>query len=280
MYRYRVMVVGIEGGLVETITDSVSIHSVKKASTLAAMAESTPTTSNSNTYRDPIWSLKAHYKRSFPRIDDYLKARDAFLYSLVAYSIVCYVLAVRDRHNGNILVDKEGHVVHIDYGFMLGMVPGGSVLGVEGSGGPFKLTQDYLELLLSDEIASLDDNIDDVLDSQQSSIKIPPLWKDFKRLFLEGFLEIRKHADRILTPIQSYEMSLIASSTTSNAIKYPTLPCFVANSPSLIIEGIKARLLLGQSRVEEMVDSLIRQAKNNLFTRLYDMFQYYYNGIY
>ena len=32
---------------------------------------------------------------------------------MAAYSIVVYLLTLRDRHNGNVMVDEEGHIVHI-----------------------------------------------------------------------------------------------------------------------------------------------------------------------
>jgi len=44
---------------------------------------------------------------------------------------------VKDRHNANILVDKQGHLIHIDFGFMLGTSPA----GVKFEAAPFKLTQ-------------------------------------------------------------------------------------------------------------------------------------------
>lgn len=49
---------------------------------------------------------------------------------------------IKDRHNGNILVDDEGHLVHIDFGFMLSNSPG----GVSFESAPFKLTRELLQV--------------------------------------------------------------------------------------------------------------------------------------
>ena len=53
-------------------------------------------------------------------------------------------MRIKDRHNGNLLVDNAGHIVHIDYGFILGISPGGN-LGFENAA--FKLTSDMIALM-------------------------------------------------------------------------------------------------------------------------------------
>lgn len=63
---------------------------------------------------------------------------------LCRYAIACYLLQAKDRHNGNILVDSLGHLVHIDFGFILEISPGGN-LGFESAA--FKLSHEMTQLL-------------------------------------------------------------------------------------------------------------------------------------
>ncbi|WAQ83399.1 hypothetical protein PtA15_3A769 [Puccinia triticina] len=62
---------------------------------------------------------------------------------LVSYSIISYISHLKDRHNGKILIDKEGHIIHIDFGFLLNNSP--SSIGFEMA--PFKRVQDYIKVL-------------------------------------------------------------------------------------------------------------------------------------
>lgn len=57
--------------------------------------------------------------------------------------IVVFDPQFKDRHNGNLLVDDEGHLIHIDFGFMLGIAPG----GINFEAAPFKLTREFLEIM-------------------------------------------------------------------------------------------------------------------------------------
>jgi hypothetical protein len=84
-------------------------------------------------------------------------------------SVICYILSVKDRHDGNVLLDATGALIHIDFGFFLTASPGSNLF--EGkpsrpsavllllslcqhftpSGGferaPFKLTKDIVDSL-------------------------------------------------------------------------------------------------------------------------------------
>lgn len=134
----RILVTGEASGLVETITNGVSLHSIRRSLTLASIE-------SGQNPRRRMATLKDHFVKAFGGEDSdaYKAGVDAFKRSLAAYSILSYVLQLKDRHNGNVLIDSEGHIVHIDFGFMLSNSPGS--VGFEAA--PFKLTYEYVEVL-------------------------------------------------------------------------------------------------------------------------------------
>lgn len=81
------------------------------------------------------------------------------------------------RHNGNILLNSEGHLIHIDFGFILSTSPRN--LGFETS--PFKLTPEFVEVMGG-------------LGSD--------MFEYFKILILKGLIAARKHMDRILNLVE------------------------------------------------------------------------------
>ena len=85
-------------------------------------------------------TLYEYFQHKFGREDGqkFEAARRNLVRSLAAYAVVCFILQIKDRHNGNVMYDDQGHLIHIDFGFLLGISPGGN-LGFENAG--FKLTK-------------------------------------------------------------------------------------------------------------------------------------------
>ena len=83
-------------------------------------------------------SMDHFYRKTYGR--DFELAQKNFVESLAGYSLVQYLLQIKDRHNGNILIDNLGHIIHIDFGFMFGVSPG----NINFESAPFKLTNVFI----------------------------------------------------------------------------------------------------------------------------------------
>jgi phosphatidylinositol 4-kinase len=173
-----------------------------------------------------------------------LAAKRNFASSLAAYSLFSYILAVKDRHNGNLLIDAEGHIIHIDFGFLLGIAPGGA-FSLESA--PFKLTEEFVEVLGGLE---------------------SPLFGEFVKAFTTGFLALRANAENIIETVQ-----VLATNSP--------FPCFAGRDTGAIMDKLRARFradLPLKDFVQHCLD-LIVGSYGAYGTKQYDNFQWLSNGI-
>lgn len=223
---YEVLVTSSYTALIETIPDTASLHSLKSRFP------------NITSLRD---FFVAKYQENSP---DFKLAQRNFVESMAGYSLVCYLLQVKDRHNGNLLLDEEGHIIHIDFGFMLSNSPG----GVNFESAPFKLTRELLEVMDSDAEG------------------VPSEFFDyFKVLCIQGFLTCRKHAERIILLVEMLQDS--------------GFPCFKGGPRT--IQNLRKRfhLSLTEEQCVSLVLSLISSSLDAWRTRQYDYYQRVLNGI-
>ncbi|KNB41691.1 protein kinase [Blastocystis sp. subtype 4] len=103
LHTYNVTPITNNNGILEYLDDFVSLHELRKS------IKPRGYDSIGDYFNDVFTNHPKAYK----------KFRRNFITSLAAYSIVCYVLQVKDRNDGNILIDRHGNLVHIDFGFLL-----------------------------------------------------------------------------------------------------------------------------------------------------------------
>jgi phosphatidylinositol 4-kinase A len=171
----------------------------------------------------------------------YQEARSEFVKSMAAYSVITYLLQFKDRHNGNIMVDDKGHILHIDFGFCFDIAPG----GVKFERAPFKLTPEMIAVMGGNDASA-----------SQS-------YRWFEELTIKAFLASRPYCEKL-----SHLVSLMLDSG---------LPCFKPET----MRNFKNRFVLEKNEKEaaEFMLGCIKKSAANVTTKVYDEFQLITNGI-
>jgi phosphatidylinositol 4-kinase len=192
----------------------------------------------------------------------YQEARTNFVKSMAAYSVISYLLQFKDRHNGNIMLDDAGHIIHIDFGFCFDIAPG----GVRFERAPFKLTSEMVAVMSGTPHShggNHGSSSGGILPGGSHNPTQTQAYRWFESLVVKAFLASRPYCTKL-----THIVSLMLDSG---------LPCFKPET----LKHFRDRFVLDKNEREaaEYMRELTRKSYMSMSTKGYDQFQLLTNGI-
>ena len=187
---YSVLATAEDGGVLETLTDAVAIDTLKKR--MASQASANGSAPSFFNCFESIFGVRGSA--------GFAAAQRRFVASMAAYSVFCYVVAIKDRHNGNIMLCQDGSIAHIDFGIMLNVRYAKDVLELK-----IKLSSEFVQV-------------------------IGDRMQEFEEACCKGFLSIRRHSRELL---QLLEMSAFSGGAGT------ALPCLERDATEEVKRRLK-----------------------------------------
>ncbi|KAF8320103.1 atypical/PIKK/PI4K protein kinase [Clavulina sp. PMI_390] len=239
LFPYRVVATGPGMGVIDVVPNATSRDEMGRAKV-----------------NDLLGFFTAKY--GHPESAAFQKARLNFIQSMAGYSVACYLLQIKDRHNGNIMIDGEGHIVHVDFGFLFDIdeSPFGAVMistswskwavishGVKFEPSSFKLNHEMVMLMGGRNSEG---------------------YQLFQRLTVKAFLAVRPHTEQL---VQTVHLMLGTG-----------LPSFKGEGT---IHRLRERFAPGltERQAADYMIGVVKNAHENVRSTVYDEFQRLQNGI-
>ncbi|GIL57911.1 hypothetical protein Vafri_13118 [Volvox africanus] len=178
-----------------------------------------------------------------PNGDCFKAAQRNFITSEAGYAVASYLLQAKDRHNGNLLIDSEGHLVHIDFGFIMDISPGHN-MGFESAA--FKMSHEMTQLL------------------DPGGKRNSESYMRFQEAVVRGYLVARTVAEPIIASV-----ALMAESG---------LPCFGYGKPLVNLRK-RFHLEMTDAQASAYMRMLISDSYDKWTTGFYDFIQNKQNRI-